>query len=993
MSRPGSDECRGALAPITLLVTGFGKFRGVTINPTSEAVPRLRESFERVHANGSQAASRVVLPTCRVLEVAGEAVDEELFLLRESACRIAERGGPVVFLHFGVAAGAPAFALEQIGHNDASFRIPDERGAQPFRAPIDPEEPFAARHLTLLPVPALVAAVGARSGLPVVASQDPGRFICNWIYYRSLCMAEDLNARAAAVSPAAAGSSAAGVSSACGPIGIPRFASLFCHVPSFETADLDAQLRFAGVLVAEISEALHVGFDAYMARHCPRRHELPAALPAGGAGEDEEEGEDESEADGAAVGGTGLRAAALGVSVLVVSGTAGAAARAGSGSSGATGSERDDDDNDDDDDDDALYDGRPAADIAAARRARDAAGKASSSGSNGSDFEARLSAAKSGDVTALLSTAAPAAATTSGGGEPVQPMQQHALRGTSSALSTAAEAGSDPAAAAVAAAAIAAQLEALGFEPAAVAQAVADTRKPASSAAAVANASALADAQEVWLQAAADLLMARLEGGGGEPAGAGAAAPATAAPVPAAAAHAAPVAAAAAEAAQLLVPAAGREARSSSGSSGFVIAGKRESMVGLGANEHAAYASSSATAFSATALRGAGGSPVSDASGCDVSASARSASVPPPAGSDSIQTRGDAADIPAPPALPRLLSAPSASAGPPSGTPQLHLPFSIHGSPAAASAGASGPPSSVAGLALASSSSTFALPAPSAFPPTTGTGSAPLVFDLSAATFSTTTAAAPAGGAGGSAGSAAVPPAGGTGSATLPPRTPLLESAAVPPVCSGTASNAAGSAAGPALPPRTPLSVAGGPAPDLAAAFSAFVASAMQASSSSAAASSTAPAVVSLAASASPFAAMHQPHGQYKMVIVVRADLGMSAGKVAAQCCHAALKAVQGASSGGRGASAGGSAAGGGTLTAETVRAWQRQGEPIVVVKCDGLEHLETLRAAAAAVGLPAATIRDAGRTQVDPGTVTVMAVGPARREQIDEVTGGLKLL
>lgn len=128
------------------------------------------------------------------------------------------------------------------------------------------------------------------------------------------------------------------------------------------------------------------------------------------------------------------------------------------------------------------------------------------------------------------------------------------------------------------------------------------------------------------------------------------------------------------------------------------------------------------------------------------------------------------------------------------------------------------------------------------------------------------------------------------------------------------------------------------------------------------------------------------------MVIVVRLDLGMSAGKVAAQCCHAALKAVQGARGGG-GSSAGGSAAAGGALTAETVRAWQRQGEPIVVVKCDGLEHLETLRAAAAAVGLPAATIRDAGRTQVDPGTVTVMAVGPARREQIDEVTGGLKLL
>lgn len=917
MSAPRQGDL--ALPPIVFHVTGFGKFRGVLLNPTSEAVPRLRDYFASNHAGSSVAADRVVLAPTRVLEVAGEAVDEQMHELRDVALTGEGKDATIVFLHFGVAAGAPAFALEMSGYNEASFRVPDERGSQPFRAPIDPDEPFAARHLSLLPVPALVAAVGARCGLPVVSSQDPGRFLCNWIYYRSLCMSEDLNARAAAPSAASApavtdtaaaplvetasavGASplpvagarasvpSARASSSCGPVGTPRFASLFCHVPSYETADLSAQLRFASALVSEIAEALHVGFDAYMARHCPRR---PALLASPGAAGDEDadddgdaEHHDDEVDDGESKGtSTSLRGAALAASSLAF------VAVAGSGSAPAPGSR---DDEDDDDDDDALYDGRPAADIAAARRAQSTA----AAGADDGDFAARLSAAKSGDVTALQRQQSP----------PAQ-LVHTALRG-GRVEDSAASAASD----AAAAAAVASQLEALGFEPSAVARAVADTRKPTS-------ATAAAPSQEVWLQEAADLLMARLEGGSSS-------------------GEAAPVAQAQATATQelqhqLQAPAV-REARSSSGASGFIIAGKRESMVGIGARDPAAYASSSATAFSATALRGTGGSPVSDASACDVG-SARSASVPPPAatadrdaglhdadgatGRQASVATGAALDsLPdAPTGLPRLLSAPSGSVGAPSGTPQLHLPFSIHGSPGAASAGASAPPSSVAGIMVAPSS--FALPAPSAFPSATGSsGSGPLIFDLSAA-----------------AAAAAAAPAGGPGS-------------------------------GGVLPPRTPASAAGGPTPDLAAAFSAFVASAMQ--SSSAAASSGA--------------------AQYKMVIVVRADLGMSAGKIAAQCCHAALKAAQSVGRAGSGSTGGGSAGG----SVDIVRAWQRQGEPIVVVKCDSLEHLETLRAAAAAVGLPASTIRDAGRTQVDPGTTTVMAVGPARREQVDEVTGGLKLL
>jgi peptidyl-tRNA hydrolase len=123
-----------------------------------------------------------------------------------------------------------------------------------------------------------------------------------------------------------------------------------------------------------------------------------------------------------------------------------------------------------------------------------------------------------------------------------------------------------------------------------------------------------------------------------------------------------------------------------------------------------------------------------------------------------------------------------------------------------------------------------------------------------------------------------------------------------------------------------------------------------------------------------------------KLVLAVRRDLGMGAGKVAAQCCHAALKAAR-------------AAAGGGAAARARLREWERLGEPVIVVGLgapgsgDGEGALLALVAAAQAAGVPAATVRDAGRTQVAPGTFTVAALGPAREADVDSLTGALKLL
>ena len=39
------------------------------------------------------------------------------------------------------------------------------------------------------------------------------------------------------------------------------------------------------------------------------------------------------------------------------------------------------------------------------------------------------------------------------------------------------------------------------------------------------------------------------------------------------------------------------------------------------------------------------------------------------------------------------------------------------------------------------------------------------------------------------------------------------------------------------------------------------------------------------------------------------------------------------------------------------------------------------------------AVITDAGRTQVEPGTVTCMGLGPAPASELDKITGELKML
>lgn len=110
-----------------------------------------------------------------------------------------------------------------------------------------------------------------------------------------------------------------------------------------------------------------------------------------------------------------------------------------------------------------------------------------------------------------------------------------------------------------------------------------------------------------------------------------------------------------------------------------------------------------------------------------------------------------------------------------------------------------------------------------------------------------------------------------------------------------------------------------------------------------------------------------------KQAIVARADLGMGTGKLAAQVAHASLQAVEAAD-------------------AKQRREWKGGGQKKVVLKGESERQLFELADAAEREGLPHAVVRDAGHTQLEPGTVTALAVGPGPENLVDKVTGDLSL-
>ncbi|CEM13534.1 unnamed protein product [Vitrella brassicaformis CCMP3155] len=210
--------------PLLVYVTGFGPFNNVPQNPTETLIRELPRHLVKQPLPG------VDLCGCEVIEVSAEAsnvaVQRIHQTVRERVRQCCGAGGitHAVIVHLGVYASDNTYRLESLAYNEAAFSVPDERKWQPRCATVC--EAGEKRLACRLPVHQMNEDL-RRQGFKCQVSVDAGRFVCNFLYYRSLFEA------------------------ATHDTDIPV---LFVHVPQFFMFDLQEQLSFLSSLFVVIRQ-------------------------------------------------------------------------------------------------------------------------------------------------------------------------------------------------------------------------------------------------------------------------------------------------------------------------------------------------------------------------------------------------------------------------------------------------------------------------------------------------------------------------------------------------------------------------------------------------------------------------------------------------------------------------------------------------------------------------------------------------------------------
>jgi PTH2 family peptidyl-tRNA hydrolase len=123
------------------------------------------------------------------------------------------------------------------------------------------------------------------------------------------------------------------------------------------------------------------------------------------------------------------------------------------------------------------------------------------------------------------------------------------------------------------------------------------------------------------------------------------------------------------------------------------------------------------------------------------------------------------------------------------------------------------------------------------------------------------------------------------------------------------------------------------------------------------------------AITAQPLPSQGQSSPKEICALVVRSDLKMGKGKTAAQCCHASL----------------------GLWTETHAQGWADNDYPHLLYKANSEDQLHAIAKQAQAEKVNWYLVADAGRTQIDPGSKTVLGVGPCTREKLEKVTSDLQ--
>jgi len=110
----------------------------------------------------------------------------------------------------------------------------------------------------------------------------------------------------------------------------------------------------------------------------------------------------------------------------------------------------------------------------------------------------------------------------------------------------------------------------------------------------------------------------------------------------------------------------------------------------------------------------------------------------------------------------------------------------------------------------------------------------------------------------------------------------------------------------------------------------------------------------------------------HKQIIILRSDLKAEKGKMIAQSLHASLGSLR-------------------LVKEEIVKKWEMEGAKKVVLK-SSLDEVKEIVEKLKKEKISYFLVKDAGLTQLKPGTITALGIGPIEEDKIDKITGKLKL-
>eukprot|EP00210_Caulerpa_lentillifera_P000900 g871.t1 len=219
----GSEAVGGPQRGVKYVVTGFSTFHGVKSNPSEQLITELVDFCKR---RGDD--TRCFFDST-VLNVSVATVDSFLATMAQRVSRELEND-TVFWVHLGVDPKSTMISLESRAMNNASFLSPDEDGYHFLYHQIDKDYPYDQPILTSVNIDAILKRL-EQLGVTVRKSFDAGRFLCNWIYYRSLRQIQLLCKS--------------------------NWHSLFVHVPHFTQIPKDSQLNVIASLLRALAEEAH----------------------------------------------------------------------------------------------------------------------------------------------------------------------------------------------------------------------------------------------------------------------------------------------------------------------------------------------------------------------------------------------------------------------------------------------------------------------------------------------------------------------------------------------------------------------------------------------------------------------------------------------------------------------------------------------------------------------------------------------------------------